>query len=148
VSISAGTFFFAVVALLYTVHNEREMKTIDLLTHFQQRYDYLVYEEQRKLQALPEEQARPQAEAFYRRFWDLQLEQYQEWREGFITPEIFSSWMNFRRCEWERNEKVGGVTYREGWEGFKKYLGNDDDGFSAYMEEVFKNRRAVCANGT
>jgi|SRR6266853_3447517 len=147
VIISVGSLFFAISALLYTVHNEREMKTIDLLTHFEQRYDYLVYEQKSNLQAMPEEESRPLAEAFYRRFWDLQFEQYQEWREGYITPKIFNSWMRLRHCEWEQNEKIGGVTYQEGWQGFKKYLGSEDDGFSAYMEDVFKNKRANCPNG-
>lgn len=42
--ISAPSFVFAICALLYTVQKEREMKIIDLLSHFQQRYDQIAYE--------------------------------------------------------------------------------------------------------
>jgi hypothetical protein len=59
VLISALSFIFAVCALLYTVHKEREMKIIDLLSHYQQRYDQIAYEVKSEVQALPEAQARP-----------------------------------------------------------------------------------------
>lgn len=141
VAISALSFFFAVGALLYTVRKEREMKMLDMLSHFQQRYDLVVYDVKSKVQA---GNARA-LEAYYYRFWDLQFEQYQDWKAGFITPEIFTSWMDFRNREWQQNEEVGGMKYQQGWEESRKYLG--DEKFSQFMKEVFKGNRAAYANG-
>lgn len=144
VLISAMSFGFAVCALLYTVHKEREMKIIDLLSHFQQRYDQITYEVKSEVQALPEAQARP-LEAYYYRFWDLQLEQYQAWKAGFITPEIYSSWMEQRQREWGRNWAVGGKTYQDGWRETKEYLNNKE--FADFMDKVFAGDRAAYADG-
>ncbi len=142
--ISALSFGFAIYALIYTLDQQRKMKVIDLLAEFQRRYDEVTYDVKGKVQAQPQVgQVRP--EEYYRRYWDLQLEQHQYWKSGYITREIYSSWMDFRRREWLANEQVGGKSYQDGWQEAKRYL--DDYEFSNFMERVFNGDRTAYING-
>jgi hypothetical protein len=90
-----------------------------------------------RLQQKTQDQGQVQPlEDYYYRFWDLQLEQYQLWSLGFITPEIYSSWMSFRRSEWNSKDMVGGMTCQQAWRAVKERLKNDK--FSRFMDKVFQ----------
>lgn len=83
-----------------SIDNQRDLKGIDLLVTFQKRYDELAYDIRSKVDS------DERATEYYHRFWDLQFEQYQYWKVGMIQPEIYGSWMEFRRQEFVRNYKI------------------------------------------
>jgi len=130
----------SIYMVIHNIGKQREMKIKDL----QMRFEELAIDVKNKVQAQPEDQARP-LEDYYYPFWDLQLEQYQLWKKKFITPEIYTSWMDLRYREWMQNDTVAGKTYQEAWEETKKHLSNDE--FSRFMEDVFKGNRKVYADG-
>jgi len=130
----------SVYMVIHNIDKQREMKMKDL----QKRFEEVTIDVKSKIQAQPEGQARP-LEDYYYPFWDLQLEQYKLWKKKFITPEMYTSWMDLRQQEWMQNDTVAGKTYQEAWEETKKHL--SDDEFSRFMEDVFKGNRKVYADG-
>ncbi|SRR6266478_5183842 len=112
-----------------SIANQRDLKGIDLLVTFQKRYDELAYDVRSKVDS------DEKATEYYHRFWDLQFEQYQYWKLGMIQPEIYGSWMEFRRQEFVRNYKIRNVTFQEGWLEGKNYLFAGDPKRSGYYKE-------------
>jgi hypothetical protein len=137
------------------VENQRDMKGIDLLVSFQQRYDALAYDARSQASLnITDAEKSTKAMEWYRRFWDLQFEQYQYWKKGYINYDIYESWMDFRWHEWDTNDSLNGVTYRVGWKDTKeKHFGGRPSGVSYYkdficfMENVFDGKSDVYRNG-
>ena len=76
------------------------------------------------------------SDKYWRSFWFLQQEQYYLWKDGMINNNIFQIWMNFRRSEWNRNESLAGVSYRDAYQTVVK-TGLLTSDFQEYMKEVF-----------
>jgi hypothetical protein len=62
--------------------------------------------------------------------------------------------MDFRRAEWDHNEELGGIKYRDSWYDVRDYLLKRDpkrvEYYKAYiefMENVFNNKSTVQING-
>ena len=113
---SALSLFLAILALnrglenqRSSIENQRDMKSVDLLVSFQKRYDDLAYDVRSRVDS------KGKALEYYHRFWDLQFEQYQYWKSGWIKREIYSSWMDFRQKEFDQNDPVGGISFQDGW---------------------------------
>jgi|GEM_PF-6249136 len=54
---------------------------------------------------------------FYESFWNFQHEQFiLWWRYGLIDLDLFENWMITRQQQWLENEKIGGMSYRTGYE--------------------------------
>jgi hypothetical protein len=115
---------------------QRQLKEIDLRQSFQKRYDDLSDDLKLKVKS------RQDAETYYRRYWRLQLEEYQYWCEGMIDEKLYDTWANSRRYEWNTNVplnyKGGAYLYREGWDAMKKYLNVRNQGNSAPYENFMK----------
>ncbi len=120
--------FAAISALIISLISYRrnietllEMKTIDLMRSFQDRYDKMRWDMATAVKT-PQE-----AEHYYARFWNLQLEQYEYWRRHLIKDEIFEYWMNVRRYESQNNgsnllPNVVGYSFADGWKNAQTLL--------------------------
>jgi hypothetical protein len=125
--------------LLFTLLNASRMrrtKALDLSCNYQARYHETNWEDIRSV-----ERGEISAETWYEKFWNLQLEQYQYWKMGYIPNDIFSYWMRLRQKEWAKNASLGAKTYREGWNRAKEYL--SDPQFAGFMTRVFEGKLSL-----
>src|SRR6266478_5403547 len=77
---------------------QRLLKETDLRQYCQRRYDDLAYETGARVKS------KSDSRSYYKRFWDLQFEQYQYCKDGLIAQKIFATWMASRRLEYDENE--------------------------------------------
>ena len=133
--------FLSAIILLFTLLNAAKMrrtKALDLANAYQTRYNEANWREKQQV-----ERGELSADIWYEKFWNLQLEQYQYWRMGYIPSDIFEYWLRLRRKEWETNSSLGEKTYREGWHLGKACF--SDPHFAEFMNLVFDGdiRRAL-----
>ena len=130
---------------------QRELKEIDVRHYLLKRYEEIVFDEKEKVKSLrartsmEKQIARNSAFSYYHRFWDLQLEEYQFRCDGLIDKRVYASWMDFRRGEYQINNHLQSVTYKEGWEEAKIYFLEREPSrapyytyFIEFMEKVFQ----------
>ena len=163
-TLSVTASFVSVVLALFAVYStsstQRQLKEIDLRQNFLRRYEELVFDVKPKTVSAPtntddeKKAAQSMAFTYYHRFWDLQLEEYQFWKEGLIDKAIYASWMDFRRSEMQNNETLQGISYRQAWDEMKTYLrGRERKGsnyykeFIDFMDGVFDGKSETYENG-
>jgi|GEM_PF-2824616 len=119
-----------------STETQRKLKEIDLRQSFQKRYDDLTDETRSKVKSQQD------AEAYYRRFWRLQLEEYQYWCDGMIDENLYDTWANSRRYEWNHGPpfkyQKAAYTYKQGWDQMKKYFYERDQGNHTQYERFIK----------
>jgi hypothetical protein len=154
--VSLVSIVLAYYAFTTTTSTQRELKAIDLRQSFQKRYEELVFDGKDKASAPVQDQGQAQklAIGYYHRFWDLQLEEYQYWKDGLVDAEVYASWMDFRRLEWKANDPLQGVTYQQAWAEVKVYFLNHETNriayykeFTDFMEGVFQGKTETYAKG-
>lgn len=137
------SFVVAFAALRANVQTQHELKTVDLLSHYHERYDHLY---DTKAKASTEKDQRE----YYQRFWELIVEEYGDWSRTYIPQEHWSAWMKQREQEFRDNKHIGdddSMTYREGWDWYKRCAAGRQDTFIDFMGKVFCGNRAVYENG-
>jgi hypothetical protein len=76
------------------------------------------------------------------RFWNLQADEFHEWREGLLSNSLFRSWMETRQDDWDLNPLLGaGIRYQDGWNKVKDKFTNI--GFRDFMEMVTSHRQGI-----
>ncbi|HEV2803375.1 MAG TPA: hypothetical protein VGW57_00460 [Chthoniobacterales bacterium] len=112
-----------VTAMLLTYSWTRRHKKMDVTMHFQEAYGLL---EKEKTQV----RDRTDAKSWFRRYWNLQIRQYEYWLHGYIPDEIYVYWMycnkrdyDFRRrfCFYDAfgNPTLIEYDYSKGWNAVK-----------------------------
>lgn len=140
-----ATLLASVYSQYINTAREHEMKTIDLMWHFQDRYDNLVWE------IAPAVHDDAGARAYYGRYWNMQLEQFEYWQQGLIEDDVYAYWMALRRATYNDPARpfpsLPDYTFARGWEEAKQDLHVDVDtyGFGRFMEEVMKTHHDVRA---
>jgi hypothetical protein len=86
----------------------RQLKRADIVQGFNTRYDRLW-----EVRHNPELVA--DAKTFHLRFWSLQLDQYIQWKDGFVPDADFSTWMSQRRGDFSRDSEFNQVSFSDGW---------------------------------
>jgi hypothetical protein len=114
------------------------MKRLDVLLQCQTRYEKIVYDTKRKI--IDEKR---DAQDYYDLFWDLQVEQYQYWKLGYLDSDTYSYWMHWRYVEWQRNDSINGVDYHEGWKRFCSKTRMEGKDFHLDMESVFSGEHRL-----
>jgi hypothetical protein len=124
---------------------QRKLKEIDMRQYCQKRYDDLAYEARVRVRTNDD------AKGYYKRFWDLQFEQYQYCKEGVINQKIYKTWMDSRRREHRDDERVGKMGSQKGWDYMAGiFIKNEEPEKEAYtefvsfMNEVFAGTRKTC----
>lgn len=102
-----------------TLAMSKEYKTVDVMLQCQKRYDKIVWDMKERVK-----KGERETDAFYDRFWNLQLEQFQYWVNGFINDKTFLYWLSCRHNEYNQPDVfgIGENSYRNSFDIFvKKY---------------------------
>lgn len=117
----SGTFLLGLRA-------NRRLKTVDVTGDYQKRYEVIMYE------------LRPRAlrgeydiTHFYERYWNLQMDQFYTWRDGFITNELYQYWMLTRSLE-QATLPEGLERARLEWERY--YHRYSETRFAQFMDQI------------
>ena len=110
---------------------QREMKILDVVAMYQRRFDEIRFNSIGRVGTAEG----PSADDYWRRFWNLQLEQFNQWFQGYIPDDTYRYWMNSRVSERNRGWSVGGKTAKEGWEGSMDVM--EGTGYFLFMSIVF-----------
>jgi hypothetical protein len=138
------SFFSVAVSIAsahFSVKVNQSLKTLDLMLRCQERYERIYYD----IRSETNHGSR-KAEEYYDRYWGLQIDQYQYWKEGFIDSETYSYWMHLRNLEWQQNDKVGELSYQDGWKYAIKHLGLDGSDFHRFMTSVFNGKHHLVSS--
>jgi hypothetical protein len=112
----------SVYSMSINIQRQHEMKTIDLMGHFQDRYDELIWE------VADHVTDTEKAENYFSRYWNLQLEQYEYWKQDLIADDIYAYWMGLRRALYNDPHyrpfklTLPEYTYQQGWQHAQKDL--------------------------
>lgn len=138
--LSIVAFGFSLYTLSYNTKKQREMKTIDLKKDYQKRYDELVWDIQSKVKNDND------ALKWHERFWNLQLEQYEYWIQGFIDHDEYEYWMEFRRTSYRNkfnpfDDNSITISFEKGWEESveKLKLHMHKKRFDDFMDKIFNS---------
>jgi hypothetical protein len=122
------------IVLFNSLRLTRRVMKADVLSDMHRRFDQLG---EQRAQLLEETD---KARAYYDRFWSLQYHQFLMWQQGYADDQTFRFWLGSRHDEYHgfdgrKAEKIGDVTYQEGWEHAKvKWKTNP---FVGLMTDVF-----------
>lgn len=123
-------------AVKLTTDTQRQLKEIDLRQSFQERYNKLTAETASSVKNESD------AKGYYRSYWRLQLEEYQYWCDGMINEDLYATWAESRRSDWEKNLAFkyngGSFTYQQGWQYMKNYFIERDRGKHTQYERFVK----------
>lgn len=86
-----------------------QSKQADIVSDFNARFSRIW-----EMRASPDVRADPIV--FYERFWSLQFDQFEMWRQGLVPEETFRYWFNNRYDNWVANMSLGNLSYQEGFE--------------------------------
>ena len=129
-----------VTVLFLSLKTTRRLKTADVRMENQRRFDQLLVAKD-ALKSGSSTTAE-QVIAYCERFWNLQNDQFRDWRLGLLPLEVFDSWMENRLIDWNLNAVIAaGVTYRKGWEDVKGNFSHT--GFADFMEKAVKPNRGL-----
>ena len=105
----------------------------------QREYSRLVYEELPRVQA-----GAADPRLWFNAYWGHQFNQWTLWKRGDIDALTFSLWMFFRHAEWMKNERVGGMSWQEGWESaLASIAGLKETDFAPFMRSIFNGTQAM-----
>lgn len=75
-------------------------------------------------------------EMVYKRFWGLQQFQHEMFALGLIELGVYQSWLTHKARLFHENEKIGGITFREGWEEYGKKSNQENVAFTRLIAEI------------
>ncbi len=108
-----ATVYVLVWSLFHTSHVSHTLKKADVFIECNRKFDQLLVE-------YPHIQNERDAMGFYERFWSLQRQQFEFWRNGLIPDEQYESWMLARRRDFSDVSSsffnLGGKSFLEAWQ--------------------------------
>jgi len=75
-------------------------------------------------------------EAFWERFWALQQDQFNHWRDELIPDKIFIQWQIQRKIDFEQNVNVHTTSYRTGWNYFQSRFSGIPNDFVSFTSKL------------
>ncbi len=120
------------VSLIMTIRLTRWSKKTEITSMYMTRYGELM----KDLDSV--KSGGMDVHSFWYRFWLIQQEQYILWKQGVINEDLYQLWMDFRAKEWEENEVIRGICYRDSWEESCKRMMHE---FYDFMKTVFSKQR-------
>lgn len=129
--------FIALLSVQYNKKTNKYLKSIDVVLKFNDRFDDL-YREQVRLSLKYGDAREEETVAFFRRFWELQEDQYAMLSLGLIESDIYVNWMISMKKNYENTEKIGTMTFKEGWERVGQYEIDEQSNFNQFFIEIFR----------
>lgn len=128
------TGLLTVLILYLSLRTARKLKKADVIIEDHRRFDQLL--------ALKHELATKSTDddvcTYFNRFWNLQSDEYDNWRAGLIGNKKYEEWLGARIAEHKSKETVGSAktwTNKRGWEAVKDNYCYDK--FNNFMDVVF-----------
>jgi len=115
---AAVAAYFAKRAVADSRQSVAHSISAQLLIHFQARYDELMH---KRLHEIRAKRTKESGNLFFLAYWLLQLEQFQEFCNGYIPDATYKLWLLERRQDVSM-EPVCGVSFSVGWEHAKERL--------------------------
>jgi hypothetical protein len=144
---AAGAALVALAALFLTQSWANFHKKLDVTMHFQEAYATLE-KEKTKVRSVPD------ADTWFRRYWHLQVRQYEYWLHGYIRDEIYIFWMACNKSDYHTprpfviydGKLPPGATaysYAAGWEAARKEMLTEDHPyfFRQFIERVLAHEK-------
>lgn len=121
--VAVAATLVAILTLLITQSWANFHKKLDVTTQFQEAYATLEKE-------TTEVKSPDDADAWFRRYWHLQIREYEYWLQGYIRDEIYIYWMVCNKADIERPKTFvvydsttpphkTPYSYRAGWDKVK-----------------------------
>lgn len=129
--------FLTALMLYYSLRIAKETAAHEITMQCQERFCKLLEsaEEKKSGGRMTHENTKSCCELY----WHLQIDQFQYWKKGYIKDDTYRWWMKCRRNEWENNEKIGDISYRDGWNHAKTKLRPPSE-FIKFIELIFKGK--------
>ena len=97
---------------------QRELKRIDVVLYFQNRFNTLIYDNS-------DIKTSEGVLAFFEKFWLIQKDQYRLWKKGFVDESTFLRWNAAIKRDFRQHRNYGNISpevqisFLEGWEKSK-----------------------------
>jgi hypothetical protein len=128
-----------VLVLFLTLKTSHRLKGTDVRMEQQRKFDLMLEAKHALKQKGKTEE---DVQWYCYRFWNLQADEFHEWREGMLSNSLFRSWMETRQNDWDSNSELGaGMRYQDGWNKVKDKFTNV--GFRDFMEMVVSHRHGI-----
>jgi hypothetical protein len=115
----------------------RELKRADIVQALNTRYDQL-------WQLRHNPSTVEDADSFFLRFWSLQLDQFAQWRDGFVPDDDYATWLQQRHDDYQRNWRFKDMDFGQGWQRAKTGMATNS-AFVALLEAVMLQGAGVHA---
>lgn len=126
---------YTIVILRKSLIQTKEHQSINLTNDYQKRYEAIKYDV-----GVADLRSNSDWENYYLKYWNLQFEQFEYFKKGYIDESIYTYWLIVRYGEYHENAKTGKMNYKNGWDFVSDKTVSTE--FKSFMERVFN-----CANG-
>lgn len=121
----------------FSISVNRRLKAMDVVVKCQEQYDRIAFDARHAVKTEEE------AKLYYDRFWSLQWNQFEFWRDKHIGKDRYGFWMFCRNQEWKLNESIAGICYRDGWQWAVSHRNWQSTKFADHMEKVFSGTSPI-----
>jgi len=136
IPIITGIFLLISIIIAYkAIRLQKELKQIDVLLYFQNRFNLLVYGDHTNIKT------KEDVKLYWEKFWLLQKDQYRLWKKGFIDDIDFERWLTTKkRCfingcnNYENFPDEITIPFKEGWKSSKDAM--SDNTFVEFIESI------------
>ncbi len=117
--ITSFILFISCIIAYKALRLQKELKKIDVLLFFQNRFNALVYEDNSNIRT------REDVVVFYEKFWLIQKDQYRLWKKGFLEDTVFLRWITTIKKDFQQHRSYGNIppdlqaSFLEGWKTSK-----------------------------
>lgn len=133
--------FATPIVLLLTLRLSILLKSSEVIEGYHRRWDDVVKALSELTTQKPTSEA---ATIYYKRFWNIQHDQFSDWEECWIPNKVYKEWLKARRAEWKSNTLLSGISYQEGWHQVRgQYAGSasqTDNKFVLCMDRVLTSQ--------
>jgi hypothetical protein len=145
-----------VSVLIATLRMTKSLKRADVMNEFNRRFDALVeFAHNIEMKALQKSNKTGQQDLsevdqlliqYYRRYFNLQFDQFVAYRAGLVERSIFEYWMQSRAREFiSPTAAVAGMSYKDGWRIFDNNPSWVHHKFKDFMLKVHKGEMEALA---
>jgi hypothetical protein len=124
-----GTLFILCITIIITLRSKRT----DILLEVDKRFN----ESQRYRRKINGSQNKEEATSYYYDFWNVQHNQYDCWKQGYIDDATFKYWMTLRKHDYDAKKSIAGMEFKEGWEVVAEEYKDTD--FAPFINKVFES---------
>ncbi len=127
--------FFTAVILLWSARLQFKSQRLKFINEINSDHFYIIYELKHQV-----EKNDFSARDYYRRYWNQRVREFNAWRDGVISDEMYSRWLRQEKLEHDNDVKVGELSYKEAYTEFRPSLEKVvDDELFKLMDELFES---------